>query len=209
MSITSLEQLNDMHLDMLKEIGNIGSGNAATALSQLLDMKVDMAVPDVRLLNIYDAAGALGGLERAVLSILVRLSGDIDAVMMFVMEEEFISSILKILIDDGELDPLNMSELKRSAISEIGNIMIAAYAKSIAEIAGLTIHISVPAVTYDYVGSILSVPAVEMGAVSDKILFIQDDYFGTSKSANSTANMMLVPSIPSLNKLLESLGIEL
>lgn len=207
MSITSLEQLNEMHLDVLKEIGNIGSGNAATALSQLLDMKVDMTPPTVKLLNIYDAAGALGGLERAVLSILVRLTGDIDAVMMFVMEEEFISSILQILIGDGQLEPMNMSELKRSAISEIGNIMIAAYAKSIAEISGMFIQISVPAVTYDYVGSILSVPAVEMGAVSDKILFIQDDYFGASET--SSANMMLVPSIESLNKLMNSLGIEL
>ncbi|MCR4925511.1 MAG: chemotaxis protein CheC [Clostridiales bacterium] len=206
--MTSLEQLNEMHLDVLREIGNIGSGNAATALSQFLGVKVDMTTPTVRLLGIYDAADALGGLERATLAMLVRLTGDIDAIMMFIMDEAFISSILNILLGDGTLDPMNMSEMQRSVISEIGNIMIAAYAKSIAEISGLFINISVPAITYDYIGSMLSVPAVEMGAASDKILFIEDDYFGETEMASS-ANMMLVPSIPSLNKLLESLGIEL
>lgn len=207
MSITNLDELNEMHLDVLREIGNIGSGNAATALSQLIGTKIDMTPPTVRLLEINDAAEALGGAEKVVLTGFVRLTGDIDAVMMLVMGEGFISSILELLIGDGSLDPMNISEMKKSAIAEISNIMIASYSKSIADISGMFINISVPSITYDYIGAIISVPIVEMGAVSDKILFIQDDYIGTVEK--SSANMMLVPSIESLNKLMSNLGIEL
>lgn len=207
MSITNLEELNEMHLDVLREIGNIGSGNAATALSQLLGKKIDMTPPTVRLLNLDDAAEAMGGHENTVLTCFVRLTGDIDAIMMFIMGEKFISNILEFLIGDGQLEPMNMSEMKKSVIAEIGNIMVAAYSNSIADISGLFVNISVPSITYDYVGAILSVPVVEMGSVSDKILLIQDDYVGTVDT--SSANMMLVPSIDSLNKLMSSLGIDL
>ena len=81
MSIQNLEQLNEMHIDVLKEIGNIGAGNAATSLSQMLNTPVDMTTPTVRILDINDAASALGGPENVVIGILAKLGGDIEGIM--------------------------------------------------------------------------------------------------------------------------------
>jgi chemotaxis protein CheC len=207
MTIQDLGQLNEMHIDVLKEIGNIGAGNAATSLSQMLNRPVDMVTPTVRILDISEADKALGGPETPVVAILVELSGDITGIMMFVIGQDFTQSLLEALLGESKPSFAQLTEMDYSALSEIGNIMIGSYANSIATLSNLEIKISVPAVTADMVGALLTVPAAEMGSVSDKIIFIEDDFL----SANSTisANMMLIPDIGSLNKLMNSLGIEL
>lgn len=203
----NLNQLNEMHLDVLKEIGNIGAGNAATSLSQMLNTAVDMTVPTVRILDINDAATALGGPENAVVGILTKLYGDIEGIMMFIIEQEFAKTALHALLGEETIRYEKLSEIELSAISEIGNIMISAYTGSISTLSTLNIKTSVPAVTVDMVGAILSVPAIEMSSVSDKIIFIQDDFL--SRKNDVSANMLLVPSMESLSKLMKQLGIDL
>ncbi len=207
MTIKDLGQLSEMHIDVLKEIGNIGAGNAATSLAQMLGRKVEMTTPVVRVLDIADADRALGGPETPVVAILVELYGDIKGIMMFVLGNDFAKSLLKSLLGEEDVDCLHLSEMESSAMSEIGNIMIGAYTAAIGSLAGLTIKISVPAVTADMVGSLLTVPAAEMGSVSDKIIFIEDDFINASDKI--TSNMMLIPHLESLNKLMNSLGIDL
>ncbi len=207
MSIQNLEQLNEMHIDVLREIGNIGAGNAATSLSQMLDKEVDMTTPVVRILDINDAATALGGPENPVVAILAKLHGDIEGIMMFIVEQNFTQMVLETLLGENDAHCECLTDLERSAIAELGNIMMSAYANSIGTMAQLNIAISVPAVTVDMVGALLCVPAIEMGSVSDKIIFIQDDFLSTNRTIS--ANMMLIPDIESLNRLMTSLGIEL
>ncbi|HEX2985430.1 MAG TPA: chemotaxis protein CheC [Caproiciproducens sp.] len=207
MSFVNLDKLNDMHLDVLKEIGNIGAGNAATSLSQMLNMEVDMTVPTVRILDINDAATALGGPENAVIGILAKLYGDIEGIMMFIIEQNFAKTVLASLLGVQDVSCDHLTDMELSAISEIGNIMISAYAGSISTLSQLNMKTSVPAVTVDMVGAILSVPAIEMSSVSDKIIFIQDDFL--SNHNDVSANMMLVPSMDSLSRLMQKLGIEL
>ena len=207
MAIESFNQLNEIHLDVLKEIGNIGAGNAATSLSQLLNRQVDMVTPVVRILDISEADRALGGPETPVVAILVKLRGDISGMMMFVIEREFTQSLLETLLGESRVSCGNLSEMESSALSEIGNIMIGAYAASVATLSNLVIKTSVPAVTVDMAGALLTVPAAEMSSVSDKIIFIEDDFLSSSKTIS--ANMMLIPDLQSLNKLMNSLGIQL
>ena len=207
MAIENLNQLNEMHIDVLKEIGNIGAGNAATSLSQMLNRKVDMVTPVVRILNISEADRALGGPETPVVAILVELNGDIHGIMMFVIEKEFTQSLLEALLSESKANYAHLSDMEYSALSEIGNIMIGSYAASIASLSNLDIKVSVPAVTVDMAGALLTVPAAEMGSVSDKIIFVEDDFLSANKTIS--ANMMLIPDIASLNKLMSSLGIQL
>lgn len=207
MAIQNLEQLNEMHIDVLREIGNIGAGNAATSLSAILDKEVDMTTPIVRILDINDAANALGGPENPVVAILAKLHGDVEGIMVFLIEQEFTRQVLEILLGESDAHCECLSDLERSAISELGNIMMSAYAGSIGTMSQLNIKMSVPAVTVDMVGAILCVPAIEMGSVSDKIIFIQDDFLSSNRTIS--ANMMLIPDIESLNRLMTSLGIEL
>lgn len=208
MGIKDLSQLSDMHIDVLREIGNIGAGNAATSLAQMLDRKIDMTTPSVRIMDISDVDKAMGGPETPVVAILVEITGDIHGIMMFVVGKPFTQLLLQVLLgEETKPDCMNLTDIENSALSEIGNIMIGSYVNAIASISNLKIDISVPAVTADMVGSLLTVPAAEMGAVSDKIIFVEDDF----KNADDriTANMMLIPSLDSLEKLMNGLGIEL
>lgn len=196
-----------MHIDVLREIGNIGAGNAATSLAGLLNRKIDMKAPVVRIMDIANVDNALGGPETPVVAILVELSGDIRGIMMFIVSQHFTKMILKSLLNEENVDCMRLTDMERSAISEIGNIMIGSYVSAISELANLKIKISVPAVTSDMVGSLLTVPAAEMGAVSDEIIFVEDDFKNSNNSIS--ANMMLVPSLDSVEKLMSGLGIDL
>lgn len=196
-----------MHIDVLREIGNIGAGNAATSLAGLLNRKIDMKAPVVRIMDIANVDNALGGPETPVVAILVELSGDIRGIMMFIVSQHFTKIMLKSLLNEENVDCMRLTDMERSAISEIGNIMIGSYVSAISELANLKIKISVPAVTSDMVGSLLTVPAAEMGAVSDEIIFVEDDFKNSNNSIS--ANMMLVPSLDSVEKLMSGLGIDL
>lgn len=207
MSIKDFSQLSDLHIDVLREIGNIGAGNAATSLAQLLNRKIDMKTPVVRIMDIADVDKALGGPETPVVAILVEVGGDIQGLMMFVIRQHFTQLLLKSLLEEENVDCLHLNDMDRSAVSEIGNIMIGSYISAISELAHLEIKISVPAVTADMVGSLLTVPAAEMGSASDKIIFVEDDFKNTNDTIS--ANMMLIPSLDSVETLMNGLGIAL
>ena len=203
----SIDELNEIHLDVLREIGNIGAGNAATSLSQMLNAEVNMSVPKVRILDISDAATALGGPENPVVGILTKISGEIDGLMMFIVGQSFAGAVLESLLGEKQVSYAALTEMQLSAISAIGNIMISAYLGSISTLSQMSIKSSVPAIAVDMVGALLSVPAIEMRTVSDKIIFIQEDFL--SSADDITSNMMLIPSMESLDRLMQKLGIQL
>lgn len=207
MTINNFDQLNDMHIDILREIGNIGAGNAATSLSQMLMKKVDMSVPEVKLLQFNEAVKIMGGPENIVLGILIRMSEDLEGIVMFLLKRDFVCLVVNSLLGTNIEKFEEIGEMELSALSEIGNIMIASYINSIASLTGLTIDISVPALTIDMAGAILSVPAIEFANISDKIVFIQEKFFADADTVDS--HILLIPSVDSLNKLLQGLGIEI
>jgi chemotaxis protein CheC len=203
----NLEQLNEIHIDVLKEIGNIGSGNAATALASILGDTVAMDIPKVNIVDVNQAVDALGGPEKITIGVLCKLSEDIEGLMMFLIQQEYAPVILEGIGCPGTKESGPLSEMEKSAISEIGNILISSYINSIATLSKLNIHTSVPALCVDMVGALMSVPAIEMATVSDHIIFIQDSFLSDEQSI--TANMLLVPNITSLEKILQRLGIKL
>lgn len=202
----SYENLSDMQIDVLREIGNIGAGNAATALSQMLSERVDMTVPKVTMVDIAEMAGILGGPENQVVGILFTLSGEIEGMMMFILEKQFAHLILKYLMGRDVQNFEDFQEIDLSAIQEIGNIMAGSYVNAIASLTNLRIKISVPDTAIDMVGAILSVPAIKFGAVGDKVMFIEGEYIGGGENVSSY--LLLIPEIDSLNKILRVLGME-
>lgn len=206
MSLNKLEDLNDMHMDVLREIGNIGSGNAATSLSTMLGTMVDISVPHVKALSFEETINFMGGVEKIVSGILIKFTGDISGLIMYILQEDFAKQIVMRLYGK-ELDSLiNMDEMDMSAVGEIGNIMAGSYVNAISAMTGLTIDISVPSVSVDFAGAILSVPAIEYASLGDKLLFVDDNFNVGSGFMNS--NMLLIPDINSLDILFSKLGIE-
>ena len=169
------DNLSDLQIDVLREIGNIGAGNAATALSCMLSERVDMAVPIVKMIDITEMANILGGPENQVVGILFTLSEDIEGMMMFILEKQFAHLIIKLLMGRDLNTFEDFEEMDLSALQEIGNIMAGSYVNAIAALTSLKIKISIPDMAIDMVGAILSVPAIKFGAVGDKVMFIREN----------------------------------
>ncbi|WP_178726087.1 chemotaxis protein CheC [Huintestinicola sp.] len=211
MSLKNMDQLNAMHFDVLREIGNIGQGNAASSLSQMLSQTIDISVPTVKLLDFNESVEYLGGPENVVLGMLVGLKGDINGMMLYVLQKSFANSMLKAVFGKEINDLTELDEMDLSFIREIGNILAGSYVNAISSLTGLTIDISVPTISIDMAGAILAVPAVEFAQIGNSVLFIDDSFiFGGSSAENSEvkSNMILVPELSSLETLFSRLGIE-
>ncbi|MGN0639277.1 MAG: chemotaxis protein CheC [Huintestinicola sp.] len=213
MSLQNMEQLSAMHFDVLREIGNIGQGNAASSLSQMLSQAIDISVPTVKLLDFNESVEYLGGPENVVLGMLVGLKGDINGMMLYVLQKNFANSMLNSVFGKQINDLTELDEMDISFIQEIGNILAGSYVNAISSLTGLTIDISVPTISIDMAGAILAVPAVEFAQIGNSVLFIDDSFiFGDSPSGGDSSeiksNMILVPELSSLETLFSKLGIE-
>lgn len=201
------DNLNNLQIDVLREIGNIGAGNAATTLSMMLSKKVDMTVPKVKIIGIEEITNILGGPENQIVGILLTISQDIDGMMMFLLEEKFAHQAVNILMGKNLQSFLEFEEIDLSAIREIGNIMASSYVNAISALTNLAIFVSTPSVAIDMAGAILSVPAIEFGKVGDKVLFIEEEFLGDEDSVKSY--LLLIPEMESLHKILKILGVEI
>lgn len=200
----SLEKVTEHYADVLKEIGNIGAGNAMTALSQMLQCKVDMRVPQVRLLDFSEVGALMGGEEKTMCGILLGVEGDISGSIMFLVELEAARGLIKKIMMGYESGNPNFDEMELSALKEISNIITGAYLNSLSTLTNLTIFPTPPSLTIDMAGAILSVPAIEFGILGDKILLIQSQFYD---DVEIDGYFILIPDIPSYEKILAALGI--
>lgn len=200
------DNLDEMHLDILREIGNIGAGNATTALSQLINAKIDMGVPVVKILEFKELAEVLGGEENPIVGILLGLEGDAGGMIMFILEQKAAHNLVNILMGKDINKFENFTEMDLSALKEIGNIITGAYLSSLSSLTNLNIVATIPYMAIDMAGAILSVPAIEFGKVGDKALLIQTG-FGTDNEP-VFGYFILIPDPPSYAKIFSSLGID-
>ena len=142
MAFNNYEDLSDIHLDVLREIGNIGSGNAATSLSSMLDRPINIDVPKVRILDYNQVVEALGGPENMIVGLLLMLSGEVEGMIMFLLEQNFAKMTLSALLGENYEEFMDEEgEMGNSAMKEIGNIMAAAYVNAISTMSGMAINI--------------------------------------------------------------------
>lgn len=200
-------ELNEIHIDILKEIGNIGAGNAATSLSQMLSKRIDMNVPEVSLLDYENVINSIGGAENVVVGILVSFEGEIEGVILFLLKKEFVHMILNSLLGTELHSFEDISEMEMSALSEIGNIMVSSYVNSISSLTNMAIDITVPSLNIDMSGALLDAVTAEFSEAADRVIFIREKYFCQEETIYS--HMLLLPSMSSLEILLRKFGMEI
>ena len=207
MPFETFDKLNDMHIDALREIGNIGSGNAASALSTMLCCPVNISVPTVQVLDYNDAVEQMGGPEQMIVGSLISLEGDVQGMILFLLQKNFSSMMIKTLLCAEEAPEMeSIDEMGYSVIQEVANIMAASYLNAIGSLTGLTIGMSAPSLCIDMLGAILSVPAIYYANISDKIIYIQDEFSGHDFRAPS--HILLIPDMDSLKNIMGKLGLE-
>lgn len=204
MKDVSLDHVSENYYDVLKEIGNIGAGNAMTALSQMLQCKVDMKVPQVRLLEFSEVGELMGGEEQLMAAVLLAVEGDITGYMMFLVEEKSARHLINKITGGMLPEGMEFEEMGLSAMQEVGNIITGAYLNSLSSMTNMKVFPSPPAVTVDMAGAILSVPAIQFGIYGDKILLIQSQFYD---EVQLDGYFILIPDLESYEKILTALGV--
>ena len=205
MKIKNYDELNSLEIDTLREIGSIGTGNAATALSQLLQREVRITMPEVRIMGYNEAIDWIGGAEEITAGVLMRLGGEINGIMLSVQQLDFVNLVLEGMLGRSVQDYMGLHEMECSALIEVGNIMISTFINALCSLAGISINLTVPAFTVDMQGAIMTVPMAEFGGQSDYIMTIGGNFVCDNKQV--PCRLLLSPDVHSLNFLLRKLGV--
>ena len=200
-----LDEMSNEYFDVLRELGNIGAGNATTALAQMMQCKIDMAVPKVQLLEFRELGEAMVGEETVMAGIYLGIEGDIKGSIMFLLEKKAAKHLVGKLMG-METEGEEFSEMEFSALKEVGNIITGSYLNSLSSITNLAIYPSVPDLTVDMAGAILSVPAIEFAALGDRMLMIQTQFFDEMVL---DGYFILIPDLDSYGRMLAALGINI
>jgi chemotaxis protein CheC len=204
-----IEKISSLHLDILKEIGNIGAGNAATALSTLLDRKIDMNVPDVRILSFDDMMDLAGGPDNVVASVFLRIEGDAPGSMFFILPLAQAAYFIRQMTgeQDFNFEMTPYPEIALSALQELGNILSGSYLSALSDFTKLNLYPSVPALTIDMVGATISYGLLELSQVSDYAIVIDTALNEDEVNTGSiNGHFFLLPDPASFDIIFSALG---
>ncbi|CAI9390884.1 CheY-P phosphatase CheC [Bacillus sp. T2.9-1] len=206
-----INDIDSMKLDVLREIGNIGAGHAATSLSKLLNKKIDMKVPDVQIVTFDEMMEMAGGADNIVAGVFLRIEGDVPGSMFFILPIEQATKFVQDMIGDTSVNfALPYDELSISALQELGNILSGSYLSSLSDFTQLSLYPSVPALAIDMVGAIITYGLVEHSQVSDYAIVINTELNGEDIKLSDTVNghFFLLPDPDSFSTLFQSLGVK-
>ncbi|MFZ3587899.1 chemotaxis protein CheC [Bacillus sp. DJP31] len=206
-----IKSLSSTHIDILKEVGNIGAGHAATALSKLLNKKIDMKVPDVKIVSFNEMMEVVGGSEKIVASVFLRVEGDAPGSMFFILSIEQASRFIQQLTNDPTFSfkELPHPEMALSALQELGNILSGSYLSSFSDFTRLNLYPSVPAISIDMIGAIISYGLIELSTVSDYAILIDTALQEEDQPVNDSVkgHFFLLPDPDSFSIIFRALGV--
>ncbi|HBG08715.1 MAG: CheY-P-specific phosphatase CheC [Firmicutes bacterium] len=195
--------MNEMKLDFLRELANIGTGHATTALSQMLDGKLfQLVVPDAQMLPFTEAADYMGGLEKVVVGIFVVISGDVQGHMACLHPLESARTLIRLLT--GEDKP-EIDEMGRSALQELGNIMVTSFLNALSKMTNLLMMPSVPGLAIDMAGAVWE--SILAGAeVAGEVTVIRTRFSAEGEAIEG--HIIFLPDEDDFNKIARQFGLE-
>ncbi len=200
------QELTSMKLDVLREIGNIGAGNATTALSVMLNSGLRVEVPVVKVLKFDEIADMIGGPDTVVAAVLTHFTGEVSGMTLFVLELEEAKNLAGTMLNKAYADDFTtFDHMDKSALKEIGNILMSSYISSISTLTNLKLSIAPPAICVDMAGSVLSLPISELGQVGDKALIIDSKFLDNERPINGF--LLFVTDEMSYEHIFRTLGI--
>ena len=202
----SFPQLSEDQLDALREISNIGMGHAATALSQLIGETVYLRVPRVTVTDIGQVPGLLGGAEKVVAGITLRVLGDARGNILLIFPRDSAQRLLQRLLGSEE-EGLLFDELGASTMKEVGNILASAYLSAMGNLLHLTLIPSIPLLACDMAGAVVDHVLIELSAAGDLALMVETEFHGANPQQELIkGHFFLLPDASSLSLILDAVG---
>lgn len=190
---------SDLQLDALRELANIGSGTAGTALSSLLGRSVDISVPQAAALDLADAVDAAGPAEQLVWAVVVPVNGNLDATALLVIGDEDAGTICGFLGVEPETDT------GRSALEEIGNILVASYVGALGQMTGLDLDLRPPSSACDMLAAVVASVLAATGGERDVAIMLDSQL--TVDDSEVALSFMLLPTPEGVDELLHRIGV--
>ena len=200
--------IREEHLDILREVGNIGAGHSASALALLLNRKIEMEVPFVKLMSFDELVNLFGGADLPVASIFLRMEGDFPGSMFVIMPFSEAEQLIRELVGNPEfeMDSMTPNDIGASALHELGNIMAGSYLTALADLTNRQMYPSVPELTLDMFGAVISEGLIELSQVGDQVIVIDNSIFDEEHNRKVKAHLFLLPDYDSFEKLFHALG---
>ncbi len=195
--------LTPLQLDALREVGNIGSGNAAVALSTMVDKKVLLSVPRATLVPLVKVSDLVGGAETPVVGIYLHISGEASGSMLLLLEEKSANQLAHLMVSGGEQGEL--STVEQSALQETGSILAGSYLNALSQMTALLLRPSVPGFAMDMAGAIIDFILVEISQSEDYVLVIETQFDILEHVIKG--HLILFPDLGSLDLILGRLGV--
>jgi chemotaxis protein CheC len=194
-----LTQYTDLQLDALRELANIGSGTASTALSSMLGRSVDITVPNTYVLPMADAVTAIGEPEAEVTGVVLGVVGDMGASVLLLFNPNDAKQMCGFLGVEAD------TEIGESALMEIGNIVGTSYINALASMTGMQIEPTPPATATDMLGAIVQSVLAEKAGSGDVALLLDSEL--VVEGSDASVSFLLVPDAGGVDQLLARLGL--
>lgn len=204
MEYRDYQNITEEEIDMLKEAGNIASGNAMTSLGKLIGCTLDMSVVKVRIQRIQELTDILGDAEEFIAGMIINVYGDLNAMLLLALEAESAIKTVNLMLGKNVINVEDFDEIDLSVLCETGNILAGSYLSSLNAFTGLELDVSTPQISIDMAGAILSYPAIEFARNDNTMLFIETEFKDTNEVLNGT--YILILDNESYNKVIDSLG---
>lgn len=198
--------LSANQLDALREIGNVGAGNSATALSQVINKRIDMNVPKVALVPLDTVPDMVGGPDMIVVGVFLRVYGKAPGNILFLLPQKSAFYLVDTLMGREHGTTQKLDFMDESALMEIGNILSGAYLNAFFTFTHISMLPSIPALAMDMAGAILNVVLVQLGQMGDHALVIETEFLAEDDGING--HFFLVPDPGSLGTMIEAIGVE-
>ena len=198
--------LTPNQLDAMREIGNVGAGNSATALSQIVNKKIDMNVPKVSIIPIEDVPELVGGPDTLIVAVFLRVYGKAPGSILFLMPKENAFFLADDLMGRPHGTTQELDEMSISAIKEVGNILSGSYLCAFSHFTNISMLPSIPSLAMDMAGAILNIVLLQLGQMGDRAMVIETKFLAEDDSING--HFFLVPDPGSLGTIVKAVGVE-
>ena len=196
-------RLDETEFDILKELANIGMGNAVTSLSKMLgEEKIKMDVPVATLIPMQDIPDFLGGAESLVAGVYIRAFGELPLTILFVLPQESAANLISLLTPGLAV---GFDDLGLSVLKEVGNILIASYLNALSLITGLELLPTPPDVAIDMAGAIIVSAIVEAGVLDDEVVILKTNLNTTKSQINGC--VLILPDQGGLGKIFKMVDV--
>lgn len=195
-------KFTDLQIDIIKELVNIGGGNAATSISQLISKPVNMTVPIIEILDYNQVYENIMMEDQMVNAVVTRMLGDAEGIFLFIVNDETADNLANMMMPEGIEQTI---EIRDSAIKELVNTLVSSFLNATSKEIGRSLISSVPLLTKDMFGAILSSVYIESGQYDEDIMIIKNEFSYLGEKIESS--LYFVPNPGVLEKLFKIIGV--